>query len=134
MGLAAPVLTGTSDRHTQPQEKGSRLDVCRGGTYATSATFRPPVGGVVLRLSDAKRTDKVDFALRHWSHPAIRSKDQPTAGNNTAERRMHARGGSLLFIKARPAGRPSLPSPSAVLVTQLKAGSAMQNVLCCSPR
>ena len=33
------------------------------------------------------------------------------------------RGGSFLFIKAQPAGRLSLPGPSAVLVKQLKAGS-----------
>ena len=32
-------------------------------------------------------------------------------------------GGAFLFIKARPAGRLSLPGPGAVLVKQLKTGS-----------
>ena len=35
-----------------------KVCVCRGGAYATSATVRPLVDGVVLRLFDAKPTEK----------------------------------------------------------------------------
>ena len=47
-----------------PKRKVSVVDVCRGGTYATSATLRPLVGGVVLRTSDAKRTEKTGCVSR----------------------------------------------------------------------
>jgi hypothetical protein len=45
-------------------------------------------------------------------------------------------GGGIVIIH-QGAGRQgglSLPGPGPVLVKQLKAGSAMQNGLCCSPR
>ena len=42
---------------------------------------------------------------------------------NGAPGRKNVQGGVVLFIKAQPAGRLSLPGPSAVLVKQLKAGS-----------
>jgi hypothetical protein len=51
-----------------PKRKVSVVDVCRGGTYATSATVRPLVDGVVLRLFDAKRTD----AMGYVSHRILR--------------------------------------------------------------
>ena len=56
--LAAPGPASRSVRHTPPQAKGLCHRRLRGGTYATSATVRPLVDGVVLRLSDAKRTEK----------------------------------------------------------------------------
>ena len=44
-------------------------------------------------------------------------------------------GGDRLYSSRRgPAGRLSLPGPSAVLVKQHKTGSAMQNELCCQPQ
>ena len=46
--LAAPGLRVASVRHTHPQAAGSFRWRLRGGTYATSATLRPLVGGVVL--------------------------------------------------------------------------------------
>ena len=55
-----------------PKRKVCVIGVCRGGTYATSATLRPLVGGVVLRLSDceANRDNGLRFAQ---NPPAIRS-------------------------------------------------------------
>ena len=47
-----------------PKRKVCAIGVCRGGTYATSATIRPLVGGVVLRTSDAKRTEKTGCVSR----------------------------------------------------------------------
>ena len=48
-------------------------------------------------------------------------------GNNTRPtdflRATEVWGGVVLLIKAQPAGRLSLPGPSAVLVKQLKTGS-----------
>ena len=41
-----------------PKRKVCVIGVCRGGTYSTSATVRPLVDGVVLRLFDAKPTEK----------------------------------------------------------------------------
>ena len=40
-----------------PKRKVCVIGVCRGGTYATSATLRPLVGGVVLRLYDSMRSE-----------------------------------------------------------------------------
>ena len=47
-----------------PKRKVCVIGVCRGGTYATSATIRPLVDGVVLRTSDAKRTEKTGCVSR----------------------------------------------------------------------
>ena len=55
-----------------PKRKVCVIGVCRGGTYATSATLRPLVGGVVLRLSDCKANR--ENVLRSVSNPpAVRS-------------------------------------------------------------
>ena len=69
--LLLPGLRVASDRHTQPQAKGQCHRRLRGGTYATSATLRPLVGGVVLRISDCE-TNR-ENGLRFVSNPpAIR--------------------------------------------------------------
>ena len=70
--LAAPGPASRICRHTQPQAKGECHRRLRGGTYATSATLRPLVDGVVLPLSDASanRGNGLRFAQ---NPPVIRS-------------------------------------------------------------
>ena len=73
------------------------------------------------------RTGNGTGSTEHWQ--AVLGIQWRTAGAAGSCSRMEhqegrmCRGGSFLFIKAQPAGRLSLPGPSAVLVKQLKTGS-----------